>query len=103
MRLKPQTGILIAVGVWCLMVVVLANAYAATLLSFQSVTKQEPGINSLDELANSKSCQLLIQGDSDLANDFLVSLNSQRIKTAGSQLNNLFYTNFRMQRMARTT
>ena len=44
----------------------------------------------------------LIQGDSDLANDFLVSLNSRRIKTADSQLNNLFNTNFRMQRMART-
>ena len=76
MSLKPRAGILIAVGVWCLMVVILANAYAGMLLSFLSVTKLEPAINSLEELANSKSCQLLIQGGSDVTNQFLVSRSS---------------------------
>ena len=50
-RLKHRTCILIAVGVWCLMVVILVNSYAAMLLSFQSVTKLEPAIGSLEELA----------------------------------------------------
>lgn len=73
MRMNPRVGILIGIGLWCLMVVVLANAYAGTLLSVLSVTKLVPVINSLDEVANSKSCQLLVQGSSDAANDFLVS------------------------------
>ena len=72
LRLKPRNGILIAVGVWCLMVVVLANAYAGFLLSFITVMKLEQPINSLDELAKSKTCQLIAQGGADLANDFLV-------------------------------
>ena len=33
------------------MVVILVNSYAAMLLSFQSVTKLEPAIGSLEELA----------------------------------------------------
>ena len=74
MRLKPRNGVLIAVGVWCLMVVVLANAYAGKLLSFLSVAKLEPVINSLDELAKSDTCQLIVQGGEDLVNDFLVKI-----------------------------
>ena len=72
MSLNLHLGILIAVGCWCLMVVVLANSYTATLLSFLSVTKLGPAINSLGELANTKSCQLIVQGGSDVANYFLV-------------------------------
>lgn len=73
MRLNLRAGILIAVGVWCLMVVVLTNFYAATLLSFLSVNKLGPAINSLEELTKSpNNCQLLVQGGSDVANNFLV-------------------------------
>ena len=74
MRLNNRAGIVIAVGVWCLMTVVLANAYAGTqLLSFLTVTKLNEPINSLEELANSKTCQLIVQGGSGIANQFLVS------------------------------
>ena len=62
----------IAVGVWCLMAVVLANAYAGTLFSFLTVTKLEPIVNSLEELANSKQLQLLIQDRTVLADRLLV-------------------------------
>jgi hypothetical protein len=55
------------------MTVVLANAYAGTLLSFLSVTKLQPTINSLEDLAKSKTCQLIVQGGTDLTNDFLVN------------------------------
>ena len=74
MRLKPHTGIYISVGIWCLMVVVLANAYAGTLLSYLSVVKLEQPINSMNELAKSKTCQLIVQGGEDLVNDFLVNM-----------------------------
>jgi hypothetical protein len=46
---------------WCLMTVVLANAYAGTLFSFLSVAKLNPIINSLDELANSTHVELVTQ------------------------------------------
>ena len=65
-------GRYILVGVWCLMAVVLANAYAGTLFSFLSVTKLEPIVNSLEELAQSKALQLIIQHQSELAIRFLV-------------------------------
>ena len=72
MRMNLHMGILIAVGIWCLMVVVLANFYAAILLSFLSVTKLGPVINTLEELSKSTSCQLLIQAGSDVETNFLV-------------------------------
>ena len=54
------------------MTVVLANAYAGTLLSFLSVAKLEPIINSLSELAHSENVQLVIQARSEMAIRFLV-------------------------------
>jgi hypothetical protein len=54
------------------MTVVLANAYAGTLLSFLSVQKLEPIINSLEELAHSENLQLVIQARSEMAIRFLV-------------------------------
>ena len=54
------------------MAVVLANAYAGTLFSFLTVTKLEPIVNSLEELANSKQLQLLIQDRTVLADRLLV-------------------------------
>ena len=63
----------IAVGVWILMTVVLANTYAAFLLSFMSVEKFEPVINSISELAYSTDVQLTVQAHSELTDRFLVS------------------------------
>ena len=54
------------------MTVVLANAYAGTLLSFLSVPKLQPIINSLEELAHSENLQLVIQARSEMAIRFLV-------------------------------
>jgi len=55
------------------MTVVLANAYAGTLLAFLSVPKLEPFINSLKELAYSENVQLIVTARSELAFSFLVS------------------------------
>ena len=54
------------------MSVVLANAYGGVLFSFLSVTKLEPAINSLNELAVSKNVQLLALNGFELTNRFLV-------------------------------
>jgi len=70
-HVRCQPGFIV-VGVWVLMTVVLANTYAAFLLSFLSVEKFEPIINSISELACSKDVQLTVQANSDLAYRFLV-------------------------------
>ena len=63
MRLNHRAGIIIAVGVWCLLTVIyLANAYAGKLLSFLTVQKLQKPINSIEELAESKTCQVIVQG-----------------------------------------
>ena len=62
----------IVVGMWCLVTVVLANAYGGVLFSFLSVTKLEQPINTLEELGNSKEVTLLIQNHMELADRFLV-------------------------------
>jgi hypothetical protein len=54
------------------MCVVLANGYAGTLFSFLSVSKLEQPINSLEELANSKDVQLLVQFKTEVADRFMV-------------------------------
>ena len=72
LNLNSHRALYIVVGVWLLMTVVLANAIAGTLLSFLSVTKLGLVINSIDELAHSKTCKLIIQGGSDITNQFLV-------------------------------
>ena len=57
---------------WCLVTVVLANAYGGVLFSFLSVTKLEQPINSLEELANSKDVKLIAQLRFELTERFLV-------------------------------
>ena len=71
LRLKSR-GSFILVGIWCLMCVVLANAYAGTLFSFVSVSKLEPIVNSLEDLAKSENLQLLIQDRTEIATRLMV-------------------------------
>ena len=61
-------------AIWCLVTVVLSNGYAGTLFSFLSVTKLQPIINSIEELAyNTEGVKLLVQGSTEYANRLLVS------------------------------
>jgi hypothetical protein len=53
------------------MVVVLANTYTGILLSFISVNKMGPVINSLDELARSDRTQLVPAASKDISGRFL--------------------------------
>lgn len=71
LRLRSR-GSKLLVGIWCLICVVLANGYSGTLFSFLTLTKLEQPVNSLEELANSKDITLMMQGDSPLAERFLV-------------------------------
>ena len=65
-------GSYIFIGIWCLMAVVLANAYGGVLFSFLSVDKLEPAINSLEELSLSPDVKFLVIDHSELADRILV-------------------------------
>ena len=79
LRLRSR-GSYILVGIWCLMCVVLANGYGGVLFSFLSVEKLEPPINSMEELANSKDVQLILQFRTELADRYLVSKTQTNIR-----------------------
>ena len=72
LRLRSR-GSYILVGIWCLMAVVLANAYGGVLFSFLSVAKLEQPINTLEELANSNEVQLTVSLGTETARNFMVS------------------------------
>lgn len=59
------------IGIWQLMTV-LANAYAGTLLSFLSVAKLKPVINSLDELAETNKYPLITMSHIHLVDYLMV-------------------------------
>jgi len=85
-------GRYILVGVWCLMAVVLANAYAGTLFSFLSVAKLEPIVNSLEALAQSKDLQLIVQDRSEMAKRFMVMTTSFFLRNISSTFfNHILY------------
>ena len=62
----------IIIGMWLLVTVVLANAYAGTLFSFLSVAKLEPIVNSFEALAKSNEVQIIVQARTELALHYLV-------------------------------
>ena len=63
----------LAVGVWCLMAVVLVNVYSGNLFSYLAVPKLNPITNTLDELADKYPQQkVVIEANSAMAQMFLV-------------------------------
>ena len=48
----------LAVGLWCLMMMVLVNAYSGTLTSYLAVPKLRPIVNTLTELAASSETEI---------------------------------------------
>ena len=71
LRLNSLSSYII-VGIWLLVTVVLANAYAGTLFSFLSVAKLKPAIDSLEQLVKTENIQLILQAHTELADQILV-------------------------------
>jgi hypothetical protein len=68
-----RLNIRIPIALWCLVAVVICNAYSGTLTSFLTVTKMKPIINSLEELASSDHYKLTAEYNSAFNDKFLVS------------------------------
>ena len=62
----------IPIALWCLITVVICNAYSGTLPSFLTVLKLKPIINSLEELAASDKYKLTAEINSAFTDKFLV-------------------------------
>lgn len=74
---KSSAVFRIMVGLWCLMMVVVVNAYTGTLTSLLTATQLEPIINSWKELAANgikQNRQVTIDMNSAMAKEFLVYL-----------------------------
>ena len=59
-------------AVWCLMCVILINAYTGNLTSYLAVPDVKPIPNSFEELAARKDMYLIVEDRSQLAEDILV-------------------------------
>ena len=72
---------------WCLMMVIVVNAYTGTLMSYLTVPKLRPIVNTLAELAVSRETQMTVDVELGKARMFLVSkvmYNIELIKSMGS-------------------
>ena len=68
-------GLRIMLTVWCLMCVIIVNAYTGNLTSYLAVPSVKPIPNSFEELAARKDLQIIVEDNVQLAEDILVNLN----------------------------
>ena len=65
----------ILVAVWCLMALILVNSYTGNLISYLTVPRMKPVVNSFEELANSQETKLTIEAKNILSENILVNFN----------------------------
>ncbi len=68
-----QTSLRIAAGLYCLMALVLINAYSGNLVSFLTVPKLKPIVSSFKDLSSSLHLKVAVDAKSVLADRFMVS------------------------------
>lgn len=76
MSLKRVVWYNIVGATWCLMTVILINAYASNLISFLTVPKLNPIVESFEDLAASRDLKLAVDTNSVIADQILVSHNN---------------------------
>ena len=68
----------VLVGVWLLVAMVLVNSYSGTIISYLTVPKMKPSINTFEDLVSSEdNIQLVLLADTVIA---------QQIQVTGSYL-----------------
>lgn len=75
---KTKFSLRLVAGLWCLMMVVLVNAYTGTLMSYLTVPKLRPIVNTLEELAASSETQMTVDFELGKARMFLV-INQRKV------------------------
>lgn len=51
------------IGTWVLVATVLVNSYSSTVISYMTVPKMKPSINSYEDLVASKDVELILLAD----------------------------------------
>jgi hypothetical protein len=62
----------ILVGVWLLIATVLVNSYSSTVISYLTVPKMKPPINTFDDLAISEEVELVLLADNVITMQIMV-------------------------------
>ncbi len=70
---KAQISLRLVAGLWCLTMVVPVNAYTGTLMSYLTVPKLRPIVNTLEELAASSETRMTVDFELGKARMFLAN------------------------------
>lgn len=62
----------ILVGVWLLIATVLVNSYSGTVISYLTVPKMKPPINTFEDLAISEDVELILLADNVITMQIMV-------------------------------
>lgn len=62
----------ILVGAWLLVAFVLVNSYSSTVVSYLTLPRRKPAINSLEDLAADESVGIILQTDTLVGQRILV-------------------------------
>ena len=62
----------ILVGAWLLVALVLVNSYSSTVVSYLTLPRRKPAINSLEDLAADESVGIILQTDTLVGQRILV-------------------------------
>ena len=64
----------ILVGVWLLIATVLVNSYSGTVVSYLTVPKLKPSINTFEDLVENEDVGLIIKDDVIIGQQILVKI-----------------------------
>ena len=64
----------ILVGVWLLIATVLVNSYSGTVVSYLTVPKLKPSINTFEDLVENEDVGLIIKDDVIIGQQILVNI-----------------------------
>nr|CAH0103993.1 unnamed protein product [Daphnia galeata] len=75
----------ILIGVWVLTATVLVNSYSSTVISYLTIPKMKPAINTFEDLANSQEVELILLADTMTKKQILDATHGAQ-KTLGDQI-----------------
>ncbi|EFX80847.1 hypothetical protein DAPPUDRAFT_317968 [Daphnia pulex] len=75
------------IGTWALVATVLVNSYSSTVISYMTVSKNKPAINTFEDLVASENVELIVLADTTTKKQ-IMEAESGAMKTLGDQIRN---------------
>ncbi|XP_046447449.1 uncharacterized protein LOC124196410 [Daphnia pulex] len=76
------------VGTWALVATVLVNSYSSTVISYMTVSKNKPAINTFEDLVASENVELIVLADTTTKKQIMEAESAGAMKTLGDQIRN---------------